>query len=110
MQLALILAVVATFLLADAGPAEAVDGTTWRVLSLAASMAVAPLVAWAASLPIAGGVRREGYGACYWRKRYTLLRQIVLVLWVSLALGGSYLTAWPQVVRHNWGLAGWFLV
>jgi len=110
MHLALILAVLAALLSAEASPDVPVPGVWGRLAAAAAAMAGVCLFA-----ALSAGLTARRLSACApdaarLLRGYDRLRRLHLLVWLSAA--GAILIGldWARLVRANWGLANAFLV
>jgi STE24 endopeptidase len=109
MHLALILAVLAALLSAEASPDVPVAGALGRLVG--AAVAVAGVCLFAA---LSAGVtaRRLADGTLHagrLLRRYDRLRRLHLVVWLAAAAAILIGLDWGRLVRANWGLADAFL-
>jgi Zn-dependent protease with chaperone function len=109
MQLAILAAVLTALAQADNGTLPPVSGLAWRLLLVAASVFVAPLVALVGSQTLARRLDIAGHAddAEAWTSH---LQSGVIGLWLVAVSVLLFVARWPQIVRGNWSLAGWPLV
>lgn len=112
MYFALLTATLATLTIAEISPAEPAHNWTHSLALLAIAIAALAWTALSGAQAFAAEVDRwirQGAGA-RWMTAYRRFRLAYLCLATLAGPLAIYLTAWPQVVRHNLGLAGSILV
>ena len=110
MQFLLILAVVATLVVAEASPSGPVSGAGFRLAIAMGGIALVALYAAVASALAARRLRRD------FRRRFAVMRTFRVwrrghvVLWLVVTGGILCWLDWAQLVRFNWHLERVFLV
>jgi Zn-dependent protease with chaperone function len=110
MHWVLILAVIVATTLAEHAPQSPVDHPFARVLLTVAAMLIAPAMAMTLSSVVVRGIRDDQSNWAAWLARFSQSQQLHGLVWLALVTLISYVFAWPQLVRENWGLANWILV
>jgi len=110
MQLALILAVLASLLISENSPPQPVSGMMVRLAAAACGMAVVPLLAAVCSGMIARQLRCDSQPRHLLLRQFSTLRRVHVALWLAVAMGIAYWLDWGQVVRFNWHLDRAFLI
>lgn len=104
MQIVLILAVLATLMVAEECPCQPVSGAGYRLLAASSGMMLVVLFATVASVVIAKRLRRDFAGRTGLLRLFKNLRRLHTVLWLAVAGGIIYWLDWAQLVRFNWRL------
>lgn len=110
MQLVLILAVLAAWLVSECGPSQPVSGVAGRLVIAAGGVAVPALFALAASGLIARRLSDDFSRHGRLLRRFRQLRRVHVALWLATAVGITWGLGWGQLVRFNWHLDRVFLV
>lgn len=125
MQIAVVLAVVATLFFAESGPAAPLAGQVGvRLAMVVLASAMVPGVAAAISKFVARQIRRYAAGAadashddgpslaladpmavCRLQRAYRRLRGFHVLLWLAVVVIVVQGLEWPRIVRFNWRLA-----
>lgn len=110
MHLVLILAVLLAMTLAENTPHEPIEHALLRTVLTFGCVLAIPVIAGWFSAQILSAIRRDTLGWSTYLARFTLGQQLHAVLWLVMIAFVSYVLAWPQVVRENWGLGQWILL
>jgi Zn-dependent protease with chaperone function len=105
MQLAILIAVIASIASSEAGSAPLAD-IAWRLFVVASASLLAPLAALAGSQRLATTLDGHDDGD----DAIARLEKKVVVLWLAAVVVMLVVAQWPRIVRSNWNLAGWPLV
>src|SRR5262245_26583548 len=105
MQLAILIAVVASIASLESGGAPLAD-VAWRLFIVASAALLAPLAAFASSQRLAMSL--DARADC--DEAIERLEKKVIVLWLAAVVVILVVAQWPQIVRTNWRLANWPLV
>jgi STE24 endopeptidase len=110
MQFLFILAVVATLVVAEAGPSQPVSGAGLRLAVAVGGMALVALYAAVASGWTARRLRRDYRRRFAVMKTFRAWRRGHVVLWLAVTGGILCWLDWARLVRFNWHLDRVFLV
>ncbi len=111
MHLAIILAIVAAYGIAEYAPHETLAlGGIWHAISAAVVMTAVALFATVTSKTTARRMRRAPSQRERLLQRFELWKKAHAVAWLVGAAVVLIVCRWPQLVRFEWHLEGWILL
>ena len=105
MQLAVLLAILTSFLALQAAPETLSSPPAW--LLLAACLLAAPLATFALSAWVVHGIDRDYPSHGRWIDRYQWLQRGAMALWLAAILVAFYAGHWPVIVRDSGAWSRW---
>ncbi len=109
MQLAVILVLVGSILIAEFLPNQPTDGAVGRCCAVVFACLFVVLFAGYGTLAVNQKFSvRQSHGS----RVQSLARLLTfhLIIWTALSFGVLYALKWPQLVRGNWSFSGWILI